>query len=45
MKFGVVHITDMLGVFSMTMVRLNDLVHERGEGVVGVVGASIHTDA
>jgi|DEB0MinimDraft_12_1074336.scaffolds.fasta_scaffold04204_7 hypothetical protein len=29
----------------MTMVLLNDLVEQRGEGCVRFVGSSIHTDA
>ena len=40
-----VHITDMAGTFGMTMILLNNLVHQRSKGSVRVMGASIDTNS
>ena len=42
-KFGVIHITDMLGSLSMLMVVLDDFVEEIREGVVGVMTSCVDT--
>ena len=40
-----VHVTDMFGALGVTMVLLNDLVHQGSECSVRVMGASIDTDS
>ena len=44
LKLGVVHVTYVLGSLAVTMVLLNNLVHQRSEGSVGVVAASVDTN-
>ena len=44
LKFSVVHITDVAGSLSMTMILLNNLVHQGRKGSVRVMRASIDTD-
>lgn len=43
-ELGVVHVGDVLVLLGVTVVLVDDLVEEGGEGVVGVVGACVHTD-
>ena len=44
LKLGVVHVTYVLGSLAVTMVLLNNLVHQRSEGSVGVMAASVDTN-
>lgn len=44
-ELGGIHIGDVLTILTVLVVLLNDLVEERGEGGVGVVRASVTTDA
>ena len=43
-KMGMIHIRDVLVSWLVTVISLNDLVHEWSEGIVGVMRASIDTD-
>ena len=45
LEFRMVHVTDMTSIFAVTMVLLNDLVHERSEGLIRLMAACIDTDA
>ena len=42
-ELGVVHVGDVLVLLGVTVVLVDDLIEEGSEGVVGVVGARIHT--
>ena len=44
-KLASVHVGDVLAIFTVLVVHLNDLVKERSEGGVRVVGTSIATNA
>ena len=44
-KLAGVHVGDVLAILAVLVVHLNNLVEERGEGGIGVVGTSIATNA
>lgn len=39
-----IHVRNVLGVLAVLMIILNDLIEEGGEGLVGIVRASVATD-
>jgi hypothetical protein len=43
-QFGVIHGRDVLVSWLVTVISLDDLVHEWGEGIVRVVGSSVNSD-
>jgi len=45
LELGGLHVGDVLGIFAVLVVVLNDLVEEGSEGLVAVVGASVATNA
>ncbi len=45
LKFGVVHVTNMLVGFLVAMVILDDLVKQRSEGSVRIMRACVNTDS
>ena len=44
-QLGVVHVRDVLGIWSVSVILRDDLVEERSEGVVALVATSVDTNA